>query len=198
MRLKRALRDCKQRSLTVRKKAPTVSEKLGGHFGPKKKIFSRPPPSSLQTSLRHLSPPPSSSDTPRPLPSIFSKKHPPPPATCSNASFFSPSPNRKNKKYPKRPPRKASPKTFSLSLRGFVVEEGNLLDLVDFDAEIEISHESPRQPKPNKGQFMNFSQGSRLSFPATGPPHPGTDFKVPGSPMHHRFRHLLEGFSKGS
>ena len=39
---------------------------------------------------------------------------------------------------------------------------------------------------------------SRLSFPATGPPGPGTDFKAPGSPTHHRFRHLLEGFSKGS
>ena len=41
-------------------------------------------------------------------------------------------------------------------------------------------------------------QGSRLSFPATGPPDPGTDFEAPRSLTHHRFRHLLEGFSKSS
>ena len=41
---------------------------------------------------------------------------------------------------------------------------------------------------------------SRLSFPATGPPDPGTDFdfKAPGSLTHHRLRHLLEKFLKGS
>ena len=38
---------------------------------------------------------------------------------------------------------------------------------------------------------------SRLSFPAAGPVDPGTDFKAPGS-LAQRFRHLLEGFSKGS
>ena len=38
---------------------------------------------------------------------------------------------------------------------------------------------------------------SRLSFPATGPRDPGTDFKAPGSLTHHRFRHLLKGFLEG-
>ena len=38
---------------------------------------------------------------------------------------------------------------------------------------------------------------SRLSFPATGPPHPGTDFLTPGSLTHHRSRHLLGRFLKG-
>ena len=39
---------------------------------------------------------------------------------------------------------------------------------------------------------------SRLSFPATAPPDPGTDFKALGSLTHHRFRHLLEGVLNGS
>ena len=38
---------------------------------------------------------------------------------------------------------------------------------------------------------------SRLSFPARGPPDPGTDFKAPGSLTHHRFWHLLEEVFEG-
>ena len=53
---------------------------------------------------------------------------------------------------------------------------------------------NPRGIFPNK--FSGEHQRSRLSFPATGPPDPGTDFKAPGSLTHHRSRHLLEGFSK--
>ena len=37
-----------------------------------------------------------------------------------------------------------------------------------------------------------FAQGILdFSFPAIGPPDPGTDSKAPGSLTHHRFRHLL-------
>ena len=32
-----------------------------------------------------------------------------------------------------------------------------------------------------------FAPQARLSFPATGPRDPGTDFKAPGSLTHHRF-----------
>ena len=45
-------------------------------------------------------------------------------------------------------------------------------------------------------QHKNLDLSSRLSF--TGLPDPGTDFKAPGSLTHHRFRHFLEEFSKGS
>ena len=49
------------------------------------------------------------------------------------------------------------------------------------------------------GKLLSWkSKESRLSFPATGPPDSGTDFKAPGSLTHHQFRHLLERFSKGS
>ena len=37
-----------------------------------------------------------------------------------------------------------------------------------------------------------------LSFLLQDRPDPGTDFWAPGSLTHHRFRHLLERFSKGS
>ena len=50
----------------------------------------------------------------------------------------------------------------------------------------------------NKRVFLNKQLQSRLSFPATGPPDPGTDVQAPGSVMHHRFRHLLQRFSKDS
>ena len=62
----------------------------------------------------------------------------------------------------------------------------------------------PRKQEPNWTQLWPLelwgreSRDSRLSFPATGPPDPGTDFKAPRSLTHHRFRHLLEGLSKGS
>ena len=67
VRLIRALRDCKQRSLTVSKKAPTVSEKAS----PEKKIFSRRHPPSWQTSSRHLCNPRPSPPHQIPPPSTF-------------------------------------------------------------------------------------------------------------------------------
>ena len=55
-------------------------------------------------------------------------------------------------------------------------------------------------PSPSRRPLLVFAESieSRLSFPATGPPRPGTDFKAPGSLTHHEFRRFLEGFSKGS
>ena len=70
--------------------------------------------------------------------------------------------------------------------------------------------ECPREIRTKKFRFMLFffPENSkypvrlflvlRLSFPATGPLDPGTDFQAPGSLTHRRFRHLLEGCSKGS
>ena len=50
----------------------------------------------------------------------------------------------------------------------------------------------------SRGGQLLTPVASRLSFPATGPPDSGTDFKAPGSLTHHRCRRLLEAFSKGS
>ena len=45
---------------------------------------------------------------------------------------------------------------------------------------------------------IRANRATKLALPATRPPDPGTDYKDPVSLTHHRFRHLLEGFSKGS
>ena len=54
-----------------------------------------------------------------------------------------------------------------------------------------------REPRTN-GRTSLFKEVSvfKVSYSATGPPAPGTDFKAPASLKHHRFRHLLEGFRR--
>ena len=79
MRLIRALRDCKQRSLTVSKEAPPVSKK-----GP-------PPPKKIRSGA-----PPTDLSPPHPVPS--SDKSPP-------GIFRTNCPKHKSKNYPKRPSR---------------------------------------------------------------------------------------------
>ena len=94
---------------------------LGGNFGPEKNIY--PPP--LPTDI-----PPA----PFPLPRLLLGKSPPPlplfiiktdpPATSSDASSLSPAPEqKKNKKYPKRPPRQAC----TSFLRGFQTKVAHFL-----------------------------------------------------------------------
>ena len=48
------------------------------------------------------------------------------------------------------------------------------------------------------GKPCDSCEASRLSSPAAGRPDPATELEAPGSLTHHRFRHLLERFSKGS
>ena len=80
---------------------------LGGRFGPEKKYLAPHPskfPSSPQTPSRppqRLSP--SSWDPPPPLLGFSIKNRPPPPSWAPRTPP-SPSPSKKNKKYPKRPP----------------------------------------------------------------------------------------------
>ena len=78
---------------------------LAGISAPKK-IFSPPPPHSRQTPSRPLAPPtPSPGRTPPPLSWHFSIKNRHPPPSPGTSPPLSPPPSRKNKKYPKRPPR---------------------------------------------------------------------------------------------
>ena len=79
--------------------------KLGGNFGPDKKYLAPPPPNFLQTPSRPPRPPPLLGDPPPPPPGIFKKK-PTSPLRVAPETPPSPSPSRKNEKYPKRPPSK--------------------------------------------------------------------------------------------
>ena len=85
---------------------------LGGHFSPEETYLANSP----QRPSRHLGPSPYW--RPPPLPGIFNEKSTPPPYTRETGTIWqigapppvprtlpSSSPNRKNKKYPKRPPR---------------------------------------------------------------------------------------------
>ena len=64
------------------------------------------------------------------------------------------------------------------------------------DKEEDVATCSPRATKTDtKALSLRLSE-SRLSFPATGPPDPGTDFKAPGSLTHHRFDTFLKGFRR--
>ena len=77
---------------------------LGGSFGPEKKIFSPPPPNSPQTPSQPLTPPaPTRPGDPPPLLgfSVNNRSSP----VLAPRTPLSPPPSRKNKKYPKRPPR---------------------------------------------------------------------------------------------
>ena len=75
--------------------------KLGGHFGSEKKYLAPPLPNSPQT-LPATSPPPPPPLGDPPLLGFSIKIRPPPLPVAPDSPF--PSPNRKNKKYPKRPP----------------------------------------------------------------------------------------------
>ena len=75
---------------------------LGGNFGPEKNI-KPPPPSPHGHSPSALSPPTPPPRKPPPFPLFLIETDPP--AASSDASSFSPAPEqKKNKKYPKRPP----------------------------------------------------------------------------------------------
>ena len=77
--------------------------KLGGHFGPRKRIFSPPPPP--KSPIRRRQPPGPSAPPGDPPPFLgFSIENLPPPSRRPRTPP-SPSQSRKIKKYPKRPPR---------------------------------------------------------------------------------------------
>ena len=77
---------------------------LGGNFSPDEKRFPAPDPPHRDPPGPRAPPTSSSSDRPPPLPSI--KTNPPQPP-AQTPPPFSPPPNRKNKTFPKHPPRTA-------------------------------------------------------------------------------------------
>ena len=56
--------------------------------------------------------------------------------------------------------------------------------------------EPPSVPPPEALYDPFGNRWSKLSFPATGPPDSGTDFKTPGSPNIIDFDTFLKGFSR--
>ena len=85
---------------------PPTRKNLGGDFGPEKKYLAPPPPKTTpQTPSQPLASPSSPAwEDPPPPRGIFNKESSPPSPGASDSPFPCPQ-SRKNKKYPKRPPR---------------------------------------------------------------------------------------------